>query len=386
MLSVSLILPFASGRVHPTLKLSEFRAILAREGHFESVEIVIATWSGNDPRGENLSDWRFDEGHGDLARHIVAGEPEWSSLARAGLCAASGDVLIVLDVDRDYAPESLLDVIAPLLSERCELAVAVPDPRRSLWHWFRSRFGFGLVSQIFLGTSDAFAGLFALRRSFWDQHVGNERLSRYSAILELLSRRRARAIDVPVQVGGGFRPQGLGFRDVRPLKHLLDARFGNYSRLVQFCMVGASGMVIDLSSYALLQWLLAFTWLVSQSSALFGVPWHLVIARALSIAVALVWNFAFNRRLTFNDARKGALLRQFSTYVLSNAVAIAVSFSLSLYLPANLAFFARHKLAAAVVGIVAATGISFSMSRWLVFARRPESSRAAYLPVEEPAV
>ena len=106
----------------------------------------------------------------------------------------------------------------------------------------------------------------------------------------------------------------------------------------------------------------------------------------MSIAIALVWNFTLNRRLTFNDAQKGALLRQFFTYVLSNALAIALSFSVRLVLPAHFGFFARHRLAAAVVGIVAATGISFSMARWLVFARRPELKLATHFPPEQPAV
>ena len=39
--------------------------------------------------------------------------------------------------------------------------------------------------------------------------------------------------------------------------------------------------------------------------------------------------------------------------------------------PCAAIFFNRHKLAAAVVGIVGATGISFSMSRWMVFSRTP---------------
>ena len=121
-------------------------------------------------------------------------------------------------------------------------------------------------------------------------------------------------------------------------------------------------------------------------SALFGCSWHLAVAAAMSFAIALVWNFTLNRRLTFNDARKGALFRQFFTYVLSNALAIALSFSVRLYLPAHFGFFARHRLAAAVVGIVAATGVSFSMSRWLVFAKRPELKRATHFPLEPLAV
>ena len=38
------------------------------------------------------------------------------------------------------------------------------------------------------------------------------------------------------------------------MKRLADHRFGNLSRLVQFCVVGGSGMVVDLSCYTLLQW------------------------------------------------------------------------------------------------------------------------------------
>jgi dolichol-phosphate mannosyltransferase len=145
-------------------------------------------------------------------------------------------------------------------------------------------------------------------------------------------------------------------------------------------MVGASGMIVDLSFYAILQWLLSFTWLAARQSALFSCSWHLAIAAALAITIALVWNFTLNRRLTFNDARKESVFRQFLTYALSNALAIALSFSVRLYLPGRVPFFARHRLAAAVVGIVAATGISFSMARWLVFARRPDHTRTTSFP------
>ena len=185
-------------------------------------------------------------------------------------------------------------------------------------------------------------------------------------------------------VGSRFQTGRLGLRDLRPLKHLLDRRFGNYSRLAQFCIVGASGMVVDLSLYALLQFLLSYTWLADQKSARFGGTWHLAIAAGVAIGSALVWNFTLNRRLTFNDAHKGALVRQFLTYVLSNALAILLSFSVRLYLPAHVAFFGRHRLAAAVVGIVGATAISFSMSRWLVFSRWPEPKLVTHFPLDHP--
>jgi dolichol-phosphate mannosyltransferase len=141
-------------------------------------------------------------------------------------------------------------------------------------------------------------------------------------------------------------------------------------------------MVVDLTFYALFQWLLSFTVLASKTSRLLGFSWALAVAGALSIAIALLWNFSLNRRLTFNDARKGAWLRQFVTYALSNSLALAVSYVLRLYLPTRPGFFARHKLAAAVVGIIAATGISFSMSRWIVFARGADLHRPQAFPAE----
>ena len=96
----------------------------------------------------------------------------------------------------------------------------------------------------------------------------------------------------------------------------------------------------------------------------------------LAILTALTWNFALNRRLTFNDARAGSISRQFFTYALGNALGIAVSLSLRLYLPLQFGFFNSHRLTAAVVGIIVATGISFSMSRWVVFIRGPEGQSA----------
>ena len=231
--------------------------------------------------------------------------------------------------------------------------------------------GLGLASRMVLGSSDVFSGLFVLHRSLWERGGRPLGSSGSSLVLELLLRRPSRCVDVPVRVGARFRPQRLHPRDLRPLKHVLDGRYGSFSRLIQFCCVGASGMVVDLSFYALFQWLLSFTWLAAARLPRVGFSWHLAVAGALSIGIALVWNFTLNRRLTFNDARGGSWIRQFLTYALSNAVAVALSFTVRLYLPGARRFFGRHRLAAAVVGIVGATGISFSMSRWIVFKRRP---------------
>jgi dolichol-phosphate mannosyltransferase len=366
---LSLILPLPPGTVLDNRLLTDYRRLLEGEGTYKSVEIIVSgaeddrsamNCEGGGPSASGITLLRTDGG-------------EWSDLARAGLSVATGDHLMVLDLERHYAPESLLGILEPVSSGEAELAVAVPPRGRF------ARLGvaplqssLGLASRMVLGSSDVFSGLFVLRRSLWER--GGRRLtaSGASLVLELLLRRPRRCRDVPVPVGPQFRRQRFQLQDLRPLKHVLDGRYGSLSRLIQFCCVGASGMVVDLSFYALFQWILSYTPLYTAGSGGPGFSWHLAIAGALSIAIALVWNFTLNRRLTFNDARGGSWVRQFLTYALSNAVAIALSFTLRLYLPANVAFFGRHRLAAAVVGIVAATGVSFSMSRWIVFSRRPE--------------
>ncbi len=375
--SLSLILPLTHDAVLDERLLTDYRHLLEQEGAHGPVEIVLAGAESDLASAERL-DGAVEPGRGGV-RFVRTEGGDWDELARAGLDVAAGDHLLVVDLRRHYRPESLLGVLAPVVDGRSELAVAVPPHGR--FHRLDLPIvqgGLGLVSRLVLGSSDVFSGLFALRRSLWERGGRTLTASGSSLVLELLLRRPSRCADVAVPVAPQFRRQRFQFQDLRPLKHVLDGRYGSFSRLIQFCCVGASGMVVDLSFYALFQWILSFAWLGTGRSARFGFSWHLAIAGALSIAIALLWNFSLNRRLTFNDARGGSWVRQFLTYALSNALAIALSFTVRLYLPARVPFFARHRLAAAVVGIVGATGISFSMSRWIVFTRRPERNPAPH--------
>ena len=131
-------------------------------------------------------------------------------------------------------------------------------------------------------------------------------------------------------------------------------------------------MVVDLTCYALFQLVFSRTILARIRAPWLGGPLDLAVAGALAIAVALIWNFSLNRRLHFQRRGLARCRGQFLAYVLSNACCRDRSqfLPLRLYLPAHIAFFGRHRLAAAVVGIITATGISFSMARWVVFNRR----------------
>ncbi len=362
---VSLIAPLAPGSDTLVDRLVGYDARLRAAGY--RVEVLAVA----DPRDQAVA--ASGLGPGPEYRILRAETRGKAAAAYLGMQEAQGDVLLIVDLEKGYSPEDLLRLINPLVRGEADVAVASShggprlgaelDPRRRL---------LGLIARPLTGIRDPSSGLIALTRTSHQarQHRPGPLGSRF--VLELLVGSVGRRIEVPLARNTPPHRMNLFPSDLRLIKRLADDRFGNYSRLVQFCVVGASGMVVDLTTYAVLQVVFRATplsrikgfWLGAGQSL------DLVLAAALAIAVALVWNFSLNRRLTFNDARQGSITRQFITYALSNALGIALSLTLRLFLPARIDFFARHRLAAAVVGIVAATGISFSMSRWVVFHRR----------------
>jgi putative flippase GtrA len=140
-------------------------------------------------------------------------------------------------------------------------------------------------------------------------------------------------------------------------------------------MVGASGMGVDLLVCALLL----------QA----GVA--LLVARAIAILIAMSWNFALNRRLSFSVSRfERPIIEQYFLWLASSGIGAATSWSVAVSLTSFTAFFARHVFIAATLGIAAGSLINFILARYWVFAKaapKPRQNRRATLshPRSEPA-
>lgn len=371
MRSISLIAPITNGRTFRDGDLATYQRVLLEQEGIDRVEIVLTGEIGDDESA-------FADLH-PLVRAAREGASDVGQL-RSGLAAATGDIILVLDPSRKYEPEALLQVLDSLRSSDAALVVGVPrrERRRLSLRSVRSR-TLTILGKLALGTSDGLSGLAAIRRSAVRSIIAETpTISGSRILLDVLTWCSDRLLDEPVTTGKDDqrRLDPIRLDDVRQLKRVLDHRFGTLSRLVQFCMVGASGMVLDLSLYALLQALFVKMGFGAPASAEHEGAWSLAVAGSLSIWAALTWNFLLNRRLTFNDSRSGSIIRQYLTYALGNALGIAVSLFVRLYLPSRFTFFSQHRLMAAFVGIVAATAISFSMSRWVVFIHRPEPAPA----------
>ena len=361
MARVSLIVLRAPKVAWPAGRVAACRAGLEERGHEVEVLVVTDPRSGPEPGGDEPG-----------CRRVACGWPGLSELAVAGLREARGDLLVVLDLAMAYAPEDVLALVAALDLGDAELAVAAR--RRPLT---------GPAAFRLLGTADPSSGLVGLTRAAMDEADDSFAPVGSRFALEILARVGGRRVDVPVGPVASPPRSSPRFDDVRMAKRLSDDQFGNASRLIQFCFVGASGMVVDLTCYAALQMILSYTPLAGREAPVVGGSLVLATSAVLAVATALTWNFSINRRLTFNDARGGSIVPQYLRYVLSNLLGIAVSLTLRLALPRTVVFFARHRLAAAVVGIVAATGISFTMARWFVFGKKPVADGA---PAKAPAV
>ena len=139
---------------------------------------------------------------------------------------------------------------------------------------------------------------------------------------------------------------------LRKIKHAADSRYGNLSRFVQFCFVGASGMCIDLSTYyALLQ--------------VGYIPYQ--VSSALAILVAMTWNFWLNRRLTFNYSRTENRFAQYVKFVSACSFGNTISWLISIGLPHFNIFFSQHLLMAKFFGIIVGTMSNFMTSLLWVF-------------------
>jgi dolichol-phosphate mannosyltransferase len=137
------------------------------------------------------------------------------------------------------------------------------------------------------------------------------------------------------------------------LKRLADSRFGALSRFFQFCFVGTTGMVVDLCLYDLLLHL--------------SLP--ISVARAAAILVAMTWNFWLNRWMTFRDRRDGGILTQYARFAASCSLGALMSWSVNMLLAKDVAWFGRHLLIAAFMGVLVGTVSNFLFSHLWVFRR-----------------
>lgn len=287
------------------------------------------------------------------------GERGLSTAVVRGWQAARGDYLGVMDADLQHPPAVILRLFQEL-ERGAELAVGsrhVIGGGVSSWSLARRILSRGaqfiglLVLPGVVGRlSDPMSGYFLLRRSV----IANVELNPigYKILLEVLARGKARWLS---EVGYVFREREDGaskvtlLTNVQYLRHLLRLRIATLptSRLFRFCVVGGSGVLIDMSLLYVLS---------APGMPRFG----LTLSKVLAASCAMVSNFALNDAWTFKDLAqrdrgRHAKLRRF----LGFSAICGAGIALNLVLLNALFILGVNQYAANLFGILAVTGWNY---------------------------
>jgi dolichol-phosphate mannosyltransferase len=276
-----------------------------------------------------------------------------------GLRLAKNDVVVVMDADLSHPPEKIPEMVATLRAGR-QFVIgsryvpgASTDDQWGLGRWLNSQVA-TLLARPLTSVKDPMSGFFAFRRADLTRARELSPVG-YKIGLELIVKCGFRDVgEVPIH----FADRELGESKLtlkeqllylKHLRRLYNFKFGAWSHLAQFLVVGASGLVVNLVALTLLEWL--------------GVP--VPIAVAVSILTAMLSNFALNRRFTFPDARDGSVWKQLVGFVASCSIGAAINYAVTLWLVHETPELPIQ--VAALAGVIAGTAFNYLTSRFLVF-------------------
>jgi len=309
-----------------------------------------------------------------------------SSAVIEGFRQARGDVLICMDADLSHPPEAIPRLVDVLELDGADFVIGsryVPgagtDESWGVFRWLNSKVA-TLLARPLTSARDPMAGFFALHKNIFAQADKLNPIG-YKIALELIVKCRCRNIrEIPIHFANRkFGESKLSLREqvnyIKHLKRLADFKYGWFSHLAQFCLVGATGLIVDLITYAILlafavPWFSQIILRIFPSEsipALRQVGIAVGLARALAIWMAMSWNFFFNRRVTFSHSRSRGILRQYWQFLVACSLGALVNWTISVSLPHWISFFNNYKLIAAIAGIAGGTVLNFLLSKQWVF-------------------
>ena len=285
-----------------------------------------------------------------------------SSAVLHGLNSTSGEIIIVMDADLSHPPETIPRMVDEL-ARGSEFVVGsryveggVTDDNWGFFRWLNSRVA-TLMARPFTSISDPMSGFFALRRATYSQADFLNPIG-YKIGLELLVKCRCiRISEVPI----AFTDRILGdsklslreqLRYVQHIRRLFLYKYGAWSEVAQFIVVGASGALVN----------------VLAVTALLHAGLSTSISIACAIAVSICSNFLLNRRFTFSHSKGGHMPTQFASYVASVSFGALINYFAAVLL---LKLFPRFMpQLASLGGIAVATVANFVALKFLVFKRK----------------
>lgn len=306
------------------------------------------------------------DGTWELAQELAEDNPNLKVIRRTnekglatavvrGLEEANGEKLAVIDADLQHPPQKLLDIYEKLI-KNYDIVVASRNMEGGgveEWPWYRKAVSKGaeLISRVFLPSTreitDPMSGFFGLDRSvIEDKKLEPEG---YKILLEILEKGD---YDNTAEIPYTFenREKGssaLGTRQyINYLKHVfkLARSTGELTRLIKFCLVGLSGVLVNMSVLFLLTDVLSIFYLLS---GLFAVE------------SAITTNFVLNELWTFGDRSGSTIPHRYLKFQGISIGGLIINLSVLFTLTE---FLSLHYLLSNLIGIAGATAWNFSMN------------------------
>lgn len=334
-----------------------------RKAHGFSLEVLLMDDDSQDGSVEAVTE--FGE---EWAKIVVRKTNRGLSAAVTdGLRLARNEVVVVMDADLSHPPEAIPQLLTAL-QDGADIAIGSryvgggsTDENWGVFRWINSRVA-TLLARPLTSAQDPMAGFFALRRCNY-QGVQLNAVG-YKIGLELIVKCHLKRIEeIPIH----FSDRALGESKlsvkqqllyIQHLRRLYMYKFAGFSELVQFAVVGVSGIVVNLGALKL--------------AILAGATEPLAVAAGIGLSI--VSNFALHRRFTFSYARHGNIWRQFLGFLSASSFGAAVNYLVTVWM--RHAFSVLPIEAAASFGIAAGLGFNFLANRFLVFRKRRRVSEA----------
>ncbi|HEX9976254.1 MAG TPA: glycosyltransferase family 2 protein [Dehalococcoidales bacterium] len=290
-------------RVHDTLSAYSYEILFVDDNSRDGTAQLISTLSAKYP----------------VQVIVRLKERGLASAVVHGFKYAKGEIIAVMDADLQHPPQVLADLLEAI-EAGADLVIAsryVKGGGCQGWGLVRRIISKGAIFLAHLvlpqtrRISDPASGFFMLRKQVVDG--ANLRPTGYKILLEvLLEGHFQKVAEVPYIFR--VRERGESKLNARQqidyLKHLysLMRRAGELVRFLKFCVVGASGVLVNLGSY----WLITRFLHLNQFAAL-----------AISFEASVVSNFLFNNFFTFSDRRVSKPLPLLVQFVKFNFVSLA---------------------------------------------------------------
>jgi dolichol-phosphate mannosyltransferase len=287
-----------------------------------------------------------------------------------GFRQARGDLVAVIDADLQHPPERLPDLVAKARNGADVVVGSRYEAGGGVEGWTLNRKlvsrGARLLAYMVTPTSrkstDPLSGFFLVRKSAIEGVV--LRPVGYKILLEILVRGRANRVEaVPYMFADRTAGESkYGLREqwnyLRHLARLAPADPG-LRRFVKFCIVGGSGVLVNMG----------LLWLLTEVAGLFY-----LVSSVVAVETAIVNNFVWNDVWTFHDRRRPGRAERLKRLARFNAVSVGglgINVAVLWLLTEQLGM---HYLVSNLFGIAAATLWNFFMNAVWTWRTLPSSS------------